>query len=93
MSDKAIRATIEQHWLASERGDIAAEHAMYAEQAVLDYPQPGERFRGRETIAAQRGEHPGRLLTRPSTSPMRSMLPNRAGRWPSECRRFDGMQT
>ncbi|UFS59823.1 nuclear transport factor 2 family protein [Subtercola endophyticus] len=57
-TENTIKATIEQHWLASERGDIVAEHAMYAEQAVLDYPQSGERFRGRETIAAQRGEHP-----------------------------------
>ena len=26
--------------------------------AILDYPQSGERFRGRTTIAAQRGGHP-----------------------------------
>ena len=31
---------------------------MYAEDAILDYPQSGERFRGRATIAAQRGGHP-----------------------------------
>ena len=52
-----IRARIEQHWQASERGDIALEHAIYAD-AVLDYPQSGERFTGRATIQAQRGGHP-----------------------------------
>ncbi len=57
MSD-THKAAIEAHWLASERGDIAVEHAIYDRDAVLDYPQSGERFRGREAIAAQRGEHP-----------------------------------
>ena len=52
------RAAIEEHWAASERGDTEAEHAIYAPDAVLDYPQSGERFRGRATIAAQRGGHP-----------------------------------
>jgi hypothetical protein len=54
----ATRAAIEEHWRASEAGETAAEHAIYAEDAVLDYPQSGERFRGRATIAAQRGGHP-----------------------------------
>jgi hypothetical protein len=53
-----IRAAIEQHWTASEAGDIDVEHAVYASDAVLDYPQSGERFRGRGMIAAQRGGHP-----------------------------------
>ena len=56
--DKRTRAAIEEHWQASERGDSDAEHAVYAEDAILDYPQSGERFRGRATIAAQRGGHP-----------------------------------
>jgi hypothetical protein len=54
----SIRAAIEEHWSASESGDIDVEHAIYADDAVLDYPQSGERFRGRTTIAAQRGGHP-----------------------------------
>jgi hypothetical protein len=56
--DVQIRAKVVEHWRASEQGDSTAEHAIYAEDAVLDYPQSGERFRGRETIAAQRGGHP-----------------------------------
>lgn len=56
--DVRTRAAVEEHWRASERGDIEAEHALYAADAVLDYPQSGERFRGRATISAQRGGHP-----------------------------------
>ena len=56
--DARTRAAIEEHWQASERGDIESEHAIYAEGAILDYPQSGERFRGRSSIAAQRGGHP-----------------------------------
>jgi hypothetical protein len=54
----STRAAIEEHWRASEAGEIEAEHAIYADDAILDYPQSGERFRGRATIAAQRGGHP-----------------------------------
>ena len=56
--DAQARAKIMEHWRASERGDSAAEHAIYAADAILDYPQSGERFRSRATIAAQRGGHP-----------------------------------
>ena len=56
--DIRIRAAIEEHWRASESGDTEAEHAVYATDAILDYPQSGERFRGRATISAQRGGHP-----------------------------------
>ncbi len=56
--DARTRSGIEQHWAASESGDIDTEHAIYAEDAMLDYPQSGERFRGRSAIKAQRGGHP-----------------------------------
>jgi hypothetical protein len=56
--EAGIHARIQQHWEASESGDIVAEHAIYAADAILDYPQSGERFRGRSRIQAQRGGHP-----------------------------------
>src|SRR5690349_16209308 len=52
-----IRARVQQHWEDSERGDVETEHAIYAADAILDYPQSGERFRGRARIQAQRGGH------------------------------------
>ena len=57
-SDAQTKARITEHWQASESGDSATEHAIYATDAILDYPQSGERFRSRATIAAQRGGHP-----------------------------------
>src|SRR6201995_1145142 len=57
--DAGTRARLEQHWQASDRGDSDTEHAIYADDGILDYPQSGERFRGRATIEAQRGGHPG----------------------------------
>jgi hypothetical protein len=57
-ADARTRAAIEEHWRASVGGDIEAEHAAYASDAILDYPQSGERFRSREAIAAQRGGRP-----------------------------------
>ncbi|MGV9929102.1 hypothetical protein ACWDY4_00700 [Streptomyces olivaceoviridis] len=57
-ADSRIRTSVEEHWRASERGAVEAEHALYATDAMLDCPQSGERFRGRGTIAAQRGGHP-----------------------------------
>src|SRR5258708_21459527 len=82
------RARLEQHWVASERGDIDAEHAIYAEDAILDYPQSGERFRGRSTIQAQRGGHPAeRHFT------VRRILGG-GDLWVSECViTYDGMPT
>jgi SnoaL-like domain len=56
--DSRTRAAIEEHWRASEAGDTETEHAIYAEDGILDYPQSGERFRGRAAISAQRGGHP-----------------------------------
>ena len=57
-SDAETRAWIVAHWESSQRGDADAEHAIYAVDAILDYPQSGERFHGRSTIRAQRGGHP-----------------------------------
>jgi hypothetical protein len=56
--DSRTRAAIEEHWRASESGETKVEHAIYAQDAILDYPQSGERFQGRATILAQRGGHP-----------------------------------
>ena len=74
-----VRARVPQHWEASERGDIELEHAIYAADAILDYPQSGERFRGRSTIREQRGGHPAeRHFT------VRRIL-GRGDLWASDC--------
>jgi hypothetical protein len=60
MGDDEVRARLLAHWAASDVGDFAAEHAIYAETAVLEYPQSGERIRGVDHIAASRRAQPNR---------------------------------
>ncbi len=50
-SDDQKRAALEEHWQASERRDSAVEHGIYSTDAILDYPQSGERFQGRGAIS------------------------------------------
>jgi ketosteroid isomerase-like protein len=60
MDDREIRAALDRHWAASDAGDFEAEHEIYREDAVLDYPQSGERIRGRRNIQASRAAQPNR---------------------------------
>src|SRR5437868_15434897 len=60
MDDPRIRAALRRHWEASDAGDFAAEHEIYREDAVLDYPQSGERIRGRHNIRQSRFVQPSR---------------------------------
>jgi hypothetical protein len=57
-ADSSIRAALERHWAASDANDFATEHQIYREDAVLEYPQSGERIRGRAGIQASRTAQP-----------------------------------
>jgi len=50
MSEQQIRAALDRHWAASDASDFEREHDIYLEDAVLEYPQSGERIRGRHNI-------------------------------------------
>lgn len=54
MDESGIREALDRHWAASNAGDFAAEHDIYREDAVLEYPQSGEHIRGRHNIQASR---------------------------------------
>src|ERR1700678_3121854 len=56
--DQEIRAALDQHWAASDANDFETEHLIYREDAVLDYPQPGQRTRGHHNIECQRAGQP-----------------------------------
>jgi hypothetical protein len=58
--DKEIRAALDQHWAASDANDFETEHRIYREDAVLEYPQSGERTRGRSNIQNQRASQPSK---------------------------------
>ena len=60
MDDRTMRAALERHWAASDANDFAAEHEIYREDAVLDYPQSGERIRGRRNIRESRFVQPNK---------------------------------
>ena len=58
--DQVIRAALDQHWAASDADDFETEHLIYHEDAVLEYPQSGERTRGRLNIQGQRASQPNK---------------------------------
>jgi len=60
MSPEDLRKALDLHWQASAAGDADAEHAIYHDDVVCEYPQSGERIRGRANLQALRTHHPGR---------------------------------
>jgi ketosteroid isomerase-like protein len=60
MEEEQIRDALNAHWLASAAGDVNAEHDIYDDDAICDYPQSGERIFGRVNLQALRSHHPGK---------------------------------
>src|SRR5215212_7065247 len=68
MTDGEARAMIEAHFAASNVGaaggapgdDIARASEIYADDAVLEWPQGGERVRSKANIVAVRSAYPTR---------------------------------
>ena len=58
--DQAIRAALDQHWAASDANDFEREHRIHLDEAVLEYPQSGERTHGRGNIQNQRASQPNK---------------------------------
>jgi ketosteroid isomerase-like protein len=58
IQEQQIRAALDQHWAASDANDFETEHRIYLDDAVLEYPQSGERTRGRRNIQGQRAGQP-----------------------------------
>jgi len=60
MKDEERLEALNRHWRASAEGDLNFEHEIYADDAVCEYPQSGERIVGRSNLQALRGHHPGK---------------------------------
>jgi hypothetical protein len=59
MTDDEIRALLSAHWEQHANAeDFENAHAIYAEDAVLEWPQSGERFVGKATLRAMREHAP-----------------------------------
>ena len=75
MQEEQIRAALNAHWHASAAGDANAEHDIYDDDAICDYPQSGERILGRSNLQALRSHHPGK----PSGFDVKRILGNGPG--------------
>ena len=60
IQEDQIRAALNKHWQASADGDANAEHDIYHDDAICDYPQSSERILGRSNLQALRSHHPGK---------------------------------
>ncbi|TXN01752.1 nuclear transport factor 2 family protein [Methylobacterium sp. WL64] len=60
MNDQEIKRALDQHWAASDAYDFEEEHQIYLDDAVLEYPQSGERISGRYKIQASRTAQPNK---------------------------------
>jgi len=58
MDENGIRDALDRHWAASDASDFNAEHVIFRGDALLEYPQSGERIRGRRNIQASRAAQP-----------------------------------
>ena len=58
--EEQVREALNAHWRASAAGDVDAEHDIYEDEAICDYPQSGERILGRANLQALRSHHPGK---------------------------------
>jgi hypothetical protein len=55
MDEAAVRAMLERHFTSS---DPVVSHEMYHDDAVLEFPQSGERFVGVENLREWRSSYP-----------------------------------
>jgi len=60
MQQDNIRRALDAHWQASAAGDLEAEHEIYDDDVICEYPQSGERILGRRNLQALRSHHPDR---------------------------------
>jgi hypothetical protein len=60
MEEAEIRRLIDEHFAAASHDQVKTQE-IYAEDAVLEFPQGGERIRGKENIKAMRSAYPAQL--------------------------------
>jgi hypothetical protein len=58
MDEQGIREALDRHWAAADANDFGSEHDIYRADATLEYPQSGERIKGRHNIEASRAAQP-----------------------------------
>jgi hypothetical protein len=79
MNDDEMAARIRSLFEANDASAYAkAQYEMAAEDIVNEYPQSGERFRGRDKIAAMNSSYTGSTGTTPKATLRRILKPGEA---------------
>lgn len=60
MDDATVQTMIKKFY-ATTVGDVAGSHEIYADDAVLEFPQGRERIRGKANIIAFRSAYPAKV--------------------------------
>ena len=60
MDDEVLRTALERHWAAGGK-DADIEQEIYHDDAVLEFPQSGERFEGVPNFKEWRRQYPAEL--------------------------------
>jgi hypothetical protein len=60
MDDAAVRSALVRHWQYAGRDEDVA-HEIYHDDAVLEFPQSGERFIGKPNFLGWRKQYPAKL--------------------------------
>ncbi len=60
VASERMEAALRQHWAASAAGNQNLEHEIYDEHVICDYPQSGERIKGKRNLQNLRSHHPGK---------------------------------
>jgi hypothetical protein len=60
MDETTARALIQEHFEWASKDEVRAS-AIYAEDVVLEFPQSGERIRGRANVIAFRSAYPAQI--------------------------------
>jgi hypothetical protein len=63
MTDEAIRSALVRHW-AFEGKDYDRSHEIYHDDAILEFPQSGERFVGKDAFLTWRRKYPAEIRFR-----------------------------
>lgn len=61
LDNQEIRATLDRYWEATMAHDLKKAHEFYHDDIVVDFPQSGERIRGKQNIFELRAHYPTKV--------------------------------
>ena len=61
LNKQEIRATLDRYWEATMAHDLERVHEFYHDDVVVEFPQSGERIRGKHNIYELRAHYPAKV--------------------------------